>query len=49
MNYNLKEEKMNNSDYSLIELILAKHRNGPIGSIKLKFDEKRTKFSNVDF
>jgi len=47
--YNLKEEKIDNSDYSLTELILAKHRNGPIGSIKLKFDEKRTKFSNIDF
>ena len=29
-----------------IELILAKHRNGPIGNIKLKFDEKKMKFSN---
>ena len=47
--YNLTEKKIDNSDYSLTELILAKHRNGPIGSIKLKFDEKRTKFSNVDF
>jgi replicative DNA helicase len=32
----------------LTELIIAKHRNGPIGSIKLKFDEKRTKFLNFD-
>ena len=35
-----------NLDYSLTELIIAKQRNGPIGSIKLKFDEKRTKFLN---
>jgi replicative DNA helicase len=28
----------------LTEVIIAKQRNGPIGSIKLKFDEKRTKF-----
>lgn len=29
-----------------IELILAKHRNGPTGSINLQFDEKRMKFSS---
>jgi replicative DNA helicase len=33
-------------NFQLIELIIAKQRNGPIGSIKLKFDEKRTKFFN---
>ncbi len=47
--YNLNEELSNDSDYSLTELILAKQRNGPIGSIKLKFDEKLTKFTNFDF
>ena len=29
-----------------IELILAKHRNGPAGTVTLKFDEKRMKFSS---
>ena len=33
-------------DSEQIELILAKHRNGPTGTIKLRFDEKRMKFSN---
>lgn len=31
-----------------IELILAKHRNGPTGIIKLQFDEKRMQFSNFN-
>ena len=35
-------------DYYLTELILAKQRNGPIGNIKLKFDPKKTKFSNLE-
>lgn len=45
--------KNNNSNKTmlasqLIELIISKQRNGPIGSIKLKFDEKRTKFFNLE-
>jgi replicative DNA helicase len=34
--------------FQLIELIIAKHRNGPVGTVALKFDEKRTKFFNSD-
>ena len=44
--YNLKPNENNTLTES--ELIIAKQRNGPIGSIKLKFDEKRTKFFNFD-
>ena len=32
----------------LIELIIAKQRNGPLGTIKLKFDPNKTKFLNFD-
>jgi len=31
----------------ILELIIAKQRNGPTGTVKLKFDEKRTKFLNI--
>ena len=31
----------------IIDLIIAKQRNGPIGNIQLKFDKNRTKYFNV--
>jgi replicative DNA helicase len=44
--YNSKADLERNPD--LTDLIIAKQRNGPTGAIKLKFDEKRTKFLNID-
>jgi replicative DNA helicase len=41
-----KSKSLNPQDLQLIELIIAKQRNGPIGTIKLRFDEKQTKFFN---
>ena len=35
-------------DIGLGELIIAKHRNGPIGSIKISFIDKYAKFDNLD-
>ena len=44
--YNSKTELERTPD--LTDLIVAKQRNGPTGTVKLKFDEKRTKFLNLD-
>lgn len=42
--------KNNLDDFNskLIELIIAKQRNGPTGTVKLNFDENRNKFFNLD-
>jgi len=42
-NINLAEEEQN-----LTEIIVAKHRNGPLGSVKLKFDPEIVSFRNID-
>ena len=36
-------------DQGLGEIIIAKHRNGPIGSIKVSFIDKFAKFDNLEF
>ena len=43
---NLKQN--DNQNFNLTELIIAKQRNGPIGSVKLKFDQKKMKFFNFN-
>lgn len=37
-----------NQSSQLIELIIAKQRNGPVGIVKLKFDKKRNKFFSLE-
>lgn len=39
----LPEEEQN-----IVELIVAKHRNGPLGSVKLRFDPEKVTFHNID-
>ena len=45
-----RDDKMNeNSDRpGIAEILIEKHRNGPIGKIDLKFDESRTTFLTLD-
>jgi replicative DNA helicase len=45
--YNLSKQTEDLRDIiDLTELILAKHRNGPLGTIRLRFDANHTKFLN---
>jgi replicative DNA helicase len=41
--YREKEERNN-----MAEILIEKHRNGPVGSVELYFDEKTTRFMNID-
>lgn len=33
---------------NIMNIIIAKHRNGPVGSIELRFDSDKTSFKNID-
>jgi replicative DNA helicase len=45
-----REDKMNDDSEktNIAEILIEKHRNGPIGKIDLYFDEKRVTFNSVD-
>lgn len=35
-------------EQNVAQIIIAKHRNGPLGSVELKFDSERVSFRNID-
>jgi len=46
--FDIFEDERGNSTLGLAEIILAKHRNGPIGNINLRFKEEFAKFVELD-
>lgn len=40
--------QLKSTSLTLTELILAKHRNGPLGNLKLKFNENRLQFNELE-
>jgi replicative DNA helicase len=45
-----REDKMSESSErnGIAEILIEKHRNGPVGKVELYFDEKRTTFTSLD-
>lgn len=46
--YRIYEDDKGNDLRGLAEIIIAKHRNGAVGDVRLKFEGAFTRFSNVD-
>ena len=46
--YSILEDEEGNSLKGIGEIIIAKHRNGALGTVKLKFTDHFAKFSNLD-
>ena len=46
--YDIYEDEQGNSLVGLAEIILAKHRNGPIGNVQLKFKDESAKFLELE-
>lgn len=46
--YDIFEDEKGNSTLGLAEVIVAKHRNGPVGEITLRFKDEYAKFSELD-
>ncbi|MDD2807192.1 MAG: replicative DNA helicase [Patescibacteria group bacterium] len=44
----LYQQDLPNEKQNIAEIIIAKHRNGPTGKVKLYFDEKNVTFKNID-
>ncbi|KJV80276.1 dnaB-like helicase C terminal domain protein [Orientia tsutsugamushi str. UT76] len=36
-----------NKCYNTAEIIVAKHRNGPVGTVKLHYNSRYSKFGNI--
>ncbi len=41
-------EDVREEEQNIVEIIIAKHRNGPLGTVKLRFDPEKVSFRNID-
>ena len=47
--YGLLEDEEGNSTIGMAEIIVAKHRNGAVGDVKLRFIDKFARFADLDY
>lgn len=47
--YGITTDKDGNSNEGVAEIIIAKHRSGSVGTVRLRFTKELIKFSNLDF
>ena len=47
--YGITTDKEGNSNEGVAEIIIAKHRSGSVGTVRLRFTKELIKFSNIDF
>lgn len=45
---NYRKDEIPLDERNLAEIIVAKHRNGPVGSVRVFFDEQRVSYRNLD-
>lgn len=46
--YKITEDEYGNSTQGVAEIIIAKHRNGPTGLVRMKFESDYAQFQNID-
>ncbi len=46
--YKIYEDEHGNSTEGIASIIVAKHRNGPVGTVNLRFNKEITRFENLD-
>lgn len=43
-----RDSEISNEEEGMTDVIIAKHRNGPLGTVRLKFDKNLVSFQNID-
>lgn len=47
--YKILKDEHGNDLHGIAEIIIAKHRNGPVGDVRLRFESEYARFSNLDY